>query len=95
MEIGTKWLEPAAPNPFAAATRLAYTLPERAHVRLAVFDVSGREVRVITNEMQPSGRYEAKWDGHTDKGRSALGGVYFARLEFNGRVEARRLVLAR
>jgi hypothetical protein len=94
-QIGVSRLEPGAPNPFAAATRLTYTLPERGHARLAVFDVSGREVRVLTDEIQESGRYETAWDGRTEGGRSVPGGVYFARLEFDGRMEARKVIVAR
>lgn len=94
-EIRARWLEPGAPNPFGAATRFVYTLPEPGRVRLAVFDISGREVRVLTEAMRPSGRHEATWDGRADRGRRVPGGVYFARLEFGGRVETRKVILAR
>jgi hypothetical protein len=89
------WLGPSAPNPFTTATRLAYTLPHRGAMRLAVFDVSGREVVVLTNEVQGSGPHATTWDGRTKSGRDLPPGIYFARLEFGGRVEARTVVLAR
>ena len=92
---GGSWLEPCAPNPFTIATRLAYTLPERGPVRLAVYDVSGREVLVLADEVQDAGRYATHWDGRNAAGRNAPAGVYFARLNVGGHVEARKIVLAR
>jgi hypothetical protein len=92
---GIAWLEPIAPNPFSTVAELAYTLPERGAVRLAVYDVSGREVVVLVNELEDAGRHIAKWDGHDDAKRRMPAGVYFARLESGGRVEARKVVLAR
>jgi flagellar hook assembly protein FlgD len=60
-----------------------------------VYDVSGREVVVLVNELEDAGRHIAKWDGHDDAKRRMPAGVYFARLESGGRVEARKVVLAR
>jgi hypothetical protein len=90
-----RWLEPGAPNPFAAATQLAYTLPNRGRVRLAVFDASGRRVAVLADEVQSAGRHIVTWDGRGEDRRIPAAGVYFARLQFGGRVEGRKLVLIR
>jgi FG-GAP repeat/FlgD Ig-like domain/FG-GAP-like repeat len=92
---GSVWLEPLAPNPFSTVTELAYTLPEPRGVRLAVYDASGREVVVLADEFQDAGAHTTTWDGRTDAGRNLPAGVYFARLESGGRVEARKVVLAR
>jgi hypothetical protein len=92
---GAVWLEPGEPNPFSRTTRFAYTLSERGPARLAVFDVSGREVAVLNDGVQNSGRHIATWDGRSENGRDLRGGVYFVRFEFGGRVEARKIVLAR
>jgi len=64
-------------------------------VRLAVYDVTGREVVVLAEELQDAGRHTTMWDGRTTSGRDLSAGVYFARLEFGARVEARKVVLAR
>jgi hypothetical protein len=93
--VSRTWLEPGAPNPFAAATQLAYTLPNRGRARLAVFDVSGRRVAVLADEVQDAGRYVLTWDGRGEDWRFLGAGVYFARLEFGGRAEGRKLVLVR
>jgi hypothetical protein len=88
-------LEPNAPNPFTDETRVAYSLPERGRVRLAVYDVAGREVAVLANGVQDAGHHNQSWDGRASHGARLTAGVYFARLEFGGRVEARKMVLTR
>ncbi|MFN0149649.1 MAG: FG-GAP-like repeat-containing protein [bacterium] len=93
--LSASWLGPAAPNPFSLATELAFTLPDRGPVRLAVFDVSGREVAVLVDEAHAAGRHVVRWDGRGEDRRAMPAGVYLARLEFAGRVEGRKLVLAR
>ena len=83
------------PNPFASATEIAYTLPASGPVRLAVYDVTGREHAVLVHGLQPAGRRAVIWDGRGVRGRSTRpAGVYFVRLTFGDRVETQKLVLA-
>jgi Zn-dependent metalloprotease/subtilisin-like proprotein convertase family protein len=68
------------PNPFNPATRLAFNLPSTGHARLEVFDLLGRSVRIISDEVLPAGRHLVEWDGTTASGERASSGLYFARL---------------
>jgi hypothetical protein len=84
------------PNPFAATTRLEYAVPAGgAPVRLAVHDVSGREVAVLVNGERPGGRNEETWDGRDAAGRRLASGVYFVRLTVAGREYTRKLTVLR
>ena len=87
--------ESGGPNPFSGATQLAYTLPERGRVRLAVYDLAGREVALLTAGMREPGINRETWDGRGSRGAELPAGVYFARLEFAGAVETAKIVLAR
>jgi hypothetical protein len=87
-----RFLGPSAPNPFGVTTELPYTLPERGRVRLGVFDVHGRQVARIADEIQAPGRHRVHWNGRGD-GHSLPAGVYFLRLEFGGTIETQKLVL--
>ena len=93
--IGGLRLEPGAPNPFVNATRLAYSLPHAGRTRLAVFDVAGRRVAMLADGLQDAGRHVLTWDGRDEDRSKLAAGVYFARLEFDGRVEGRKLILVR
>ena len=69
------------PNPFNPATRLKFNLAKKGHVRLRVYDVSGRLVRVLIDEIREAGSYEAIWNGTNDEGRKTASGIYFCRME--------------
>jgi 3',5'-cyclic AMP phosphodiesterase CpdA len=83
------------PNPFRPGTSLRYTLGHPAPVRLAVYDVNGREIVVLVDAVRPSGTSTARWDGRDAHGRPVSAGIYLARLEVEGRILTRKLVLMR
>ncbi len=85
--------EPAAgayPNPFWQATTLRYALEAPADVRLAVYDVLGREVAVLAEGAADAGAHEATFDA-----RGLAAGVYLWRLEAGAMMQTGRLTLAR
>lgn len=67
-------LEQNFPNPFNPATTIAYRIQQHGWVRLAIFDLLGREVAVLVDQEQAAGRFMVPWSA------SAASGVYFCRL---------------
>lgn len=68
-----------APNPFNPDTILRFDLPAPGRIRLAVYDILGREVAVVLKGAYPAGEHQVRFDG------SALSaGVYFYTLEYEG-----------
>ncbi len=86
-------LEPAVPNPFNPTTTIRFSVAHRAHVRLVVFDVSGRRVRTLVDDTRAPARYRVTWNGRTDRGARVASGVYFYRLEADGVQQTRKMVL--
>jgi len=81
------------PNPFRSETTFDYALPERARVRITVYDLAGRRVRgLVDAELDPD-RYRAVWDGRNDDGRGLASGIYFVRYEAGASRITRRVVL--
>ena len=74
-------LHPARPNPTAGGTTIAYALPTAGHVRLGVFDVSGRTVRSLLDADVEGGEHAVFWDGRNDQGEPVVRGVYSYLLE--------------
>jgi hypothetical protein len=73
------------PNPFNPTTVIAYELPEAGQVDLAVYDVSGRLVRVLESGVaRTPGTHTATWDGRDEHGALVSSGVYFCRMSANG-----------
>jgi glucose/arabinose dehydrogenase len=77
------------PNPFAGEARIRYTA--HAPASLEIYDVRGRLVRRIADEVKGEG--EAVWDGRNSAGEASASGVYFVRLSANGGVVATRQVV--
>ena len=78
------------PNPFHESTTLRFRLARESHVRLIVFDVSGREVAQLADKVFPAGLQRVALNG-----TQLQSGVYYARLEAQGRADVRRIVLFR
>jgi hypothetical protein len=88
-------LETLRPNPVGASADIGYTLPRSGRVRLAIYDVTGREQAVLVDAVQAMGRQVAAWDRRGGRGIHLPAGVYFVRLAFDGHVETQKLVIAR
>lgn len=88
-------LSPNYPNPFNPTTTLSFTLPEARHVRLLIYNVLGQQVRVLVEGMQKEGMHRVVWDGQDAQGMAVGSGLYFARLEAEGSVRSRKLLLLR
>ncbi len=93
---GRHALLPAYPNPFREQTTLRYALPAPAAVRLAVYDVLGRRVRVLADGFEAAGEKSVAWDGRAADGARAAPGVYVFRLETSeGYAQSRTTTLLR
>jgi hypothetical protein len=85
----------SAPNPFNPRTTLRFSLAMDGPASLAIFDVAGRQVRLVAEGMRTAGVHEVVWDGTDDRGQRLASGTYWARLSTGGRNFASRLVLLR
>lgn len=83
------------PNPFNPATTIRFDLPAAGFVRLAVFDITGRQIRTLVDGDLPYGAHDAVWDGRDSAGRGAASGVYLARLVTASGVRTVRVTLAK
>ncbi len=85
----------AYPNPFNPNTTVAFRLENEGPVRLGVFDLQGREVAVLANDVFPQGEHRVSWRGVDARGRAVGSGVYFLQFVADGRSESTKLVLLR
>lgn len=76
------------PNPFNPATRISYSVPQDAFVSLKVFDVLGREVATLVNEVKNAGAHQATFNAS-----SLPSGVYLYRLEAAGKSLIQKMLL--
>jgi hypothetical protein len=83
------------PNPFNPVTNISYSIAGRGHVLVTVYDVTGRRVRTLVNEIQDPARYQINWDGRDDMGTELASGVYFIRFSSGEHRFAKKAVLLR
>ncbi len=90
------------PNPFNGSTRIEFTvLANRSggtqvqRVRLSVFDIRGRLVRVLVDDVKTSGRYWVDWDGKDHNGSITASGVFLVTLKAESLSGTRKIIHVR
>ena len=78
------------PNPFNPSTTLTYEIPVETFVRVKVFDVSGKEVMTLVNELKKAGKHEVNLQGD-----DLPSGVYFYKIEAGSFHRAKAMILIR
>ena len=81
-------LHPPYPNPFNPSTAISYQLQAASFVKLAVYDIKGREVVILVDGWRQAGVYEAAFNAS-----SLSSGMYFARLQAGDFRQTRKLLL--
>jgi len=81
-------LEQNFPNPFNPITNISYSLPSEGKVELIVYDILGRNVQTIVNEIQSSGKHIVTFNGN-----ELSSGVYFYRLNYDGHSTVKKMMM--
>ena len=76
------------PNPFNPTTKINFALPKQGFVSLKVYDMLGKEVALLVNEVKAAGNYAVDFNG-----MNLASGVYFFRLESAEFVDTKRMML--
>ncbi|MEJ2720706.1 MAG: amidohydrolase family protein [bacterium] len=83
------------PNPFNSAATISFVLRERRRVTLTIYDVNGRLVKTLVDEIVDGGCQERIWDGRNSDGNPVSSGVYFYRLAAGNKTLTKKMVLLR
>ena len=73
-------LEQNYPNPFNPITNIIYSIPKKSHVDVRIYNLIGREIKMLVNEEQEAKYYNIFWDGKDNSGNSVSSGMYFFRM---------------
>ncbi len=76
------------PNPFNPVTKINFSIPKQGFVNMKVYDVLGKEVMTLVNEIKPAGNYDVVFSG-----ANLSSGVYFYRMETENFFDIKRMVL--
>ena len=86
-------LSAAAPNPFTSHTKFDFSLPASAHVRLMIFDVTGRRIATLIDGEKDKGHHQIEWNAQDASERRVPSGAYFVQLEANGERRTQKVIL--
>jgi hypothetical protein len=83
-------LEQNYPNPFNPSTTISYSVPKNAFVSLKVYDVSGKEIKILVNGMQTAGTKEVSFDAS-----NLPSGVYFYTISAGDFKDTKKMILVK
>jgi hypothetical protein len=91
----TYTLEQNYPNPFNPTTWIRFSVPKAMQTQLVVYDLLGRQVKTLVNDVRHAGEHTVQWDGTNMAGRSVASGVYFVRMKAGDFRQTMKMMLMR
>jgi len=83
------------PNPFNPLTSVSFTVDRAQRVEIAVYDLSGRRVTLLADQVFGPGIHTTHWDGRDSANRAVASGTYVVRFVADRRAESRKIMLVR
>tara|TARA_B100000674_G_C37805350_1_gene898498 strand:- start:87 stop:1106 length:1020 start_codon:yes stop_codon:yes gene_type:complete len=81
------------PNPFNPTTKIKYHLPISSHVNLVIYDVMGRSIRLLYNDIQSPGQHSVYWDATNNLGDPVSAGMYIYSIVTEEFIHTKKMVL--
>ena len=81
------------PNPFNPVTNIEFEISDPGFVSLKIFDIQGKEIISLLNEIKPAGIYKVIFDGRDGNGNNLSSGIYFYTLRTDRFTETKRMIL--
>jgi len=81
------------PNPFNPSTTIEYSIPERTHVIINIYNIVGQKITTLVDEVKAAGKYYAVWDSRISGEGAVSSGIYFYRIEAGNHAESHKMVL--
>jgi hypothetical protein len=81
------------PNPFNPETAVQFSLSKPGMVKLAIYNVRGRQVKQLVNQNLEAGYYNLVWNGRDETGKKASSGVYFYKLKTVNKLQIKKMML--
>jgi len=85
----------AKPNPFNPQISISFSVDKPVPVNVSVFDMAGRRVSVLTNQVYPAGQHTVDWDGKDAVGQEVAAGTYIAQMRTPTKVDSKKISLVR
>ncbi|MDO9578232.1 MAG: right-handed parallel beta-helix repeat-containing protein, partial [Candidatus Cloacimonadales bacterium] len=81
------------PNPFNPETTISFSIPEDSKVGITIYNIKGQKVKTLVSEDLEKGIHKIVWDSKDSSGKSVSSGVYFYKLDVNGKTKGLKKML--
>ncbi|MBC8416006.1 MAG: T9SS type A sorting domain-containing protein, partial [Candidatus Cloacimonetes bacterium] len=81
------------PNPFNPETTISFSIPEDSKVELSIYNIRGQKVKTLIDDQLKKGFHEILWNSEDNNGKLVATGVYFYKLNFDGKDKAVKKML--
>ena len=88
-------LDQNTPNPFTNSTNISFRLSESRHIFVNVYNLKGELVAKLIDGNYDTGKYVTSWDGKNINGKDVANGLYFYRIETEGKSYSKKMLLIR
>lgn len=83
------------PNPFNSQTIISYELAEKKHIKLNIYDISGREIITLIDKVIMPGFYQIIWNGNDKQQHNMPSGIYVVILKADDIIQTKKIALVR
>ena len=83
------------PNPLNPETIIPYNLPENIFVNITIYDLLGRQVKTLVNQVQNAGFNSIQWNATNDYGEPVSAGIYLYQIKAGTFYQTRKMALLR
>lgn len=88
-------LFPNHPNPFNNETIIKFSVPKGARVEVAIFNIHGKHIRLLSNDYYGVGIHSLRWDGRDDDGLPVASGMYLSQIKSGDQRDVRSMILSK
>jgi len=81
------------PNPFNSTTSINFRVNVTSHVKMIVYDLLGKQIKIITNQNYTPGYYQIPWNGDDNNGTQMPSGIYFVKAILFSKTYSNKMVL--
>ena len=81
------------PNPFNPETTISFRVPQQSSVKVSIYDEMGQHIATLLNTEVQAGNHMLRWNGTDNNGRPVADGVYFYKMEADGYIQSKKMLL--
>ena len=83
------------PNPFNHLTLIDFDLYQNDHIKIAIYDIKGRLINILSNKYYLEGKYFVKWEGKNYNGEEVPSGIYIYQISTSKKTLSKKMTLLR